>query len=236
MPTALDTPLTYPTYTNRSIDEGVFEQLMAAVKHHVHGEFKAGRIQADTYGQVYLGLTEAVLQNATQYILGLLLIDEKRRGQDLANQQAEYQLEVLMVDQHNKTLKEIEFIDKQMEKIDAEIVLMVKQGEKIDKEIEFLTAKIVTERANTEAGVADTGSLIGKQITLLTAQRMGFAGDIQTKIGKLYADYDAVFQSVQETPTAISLLSGADASPAGSYTVEKLAVAEGIASSISALP
>lgn len=271
MPTALDTPFTYPTYTNRSLDEGVFEQLMAAVKHHVQEEFKAGRIQADTYGQVYLGLTEAVLQNSTQYILGLLLIDEKRRGQDLSNQQAEYQLEVLLplqaqeleekirqiiyttdfvlpaqvakTNEETRQLtyttdfvlpKEVEKMDseislmgKQEDKIDQEILLMVKQGEKLDKEIEFLTAKIMTERANVESGIADANSLIGKQMTLLTAQRLGFAGDIQTKVGKLYADFDVVWQSVQEDEGQITL------SPA--TTQVKLAVAEDIASNIRAL-
>lgn len=205
MPTALDTPQTYPTYTNRNLDDGIFEQLMAAVKHHVNEEFKNGRIQADTYGQVYLGLTEACLQNSTQYLLGLLLIDEKRRGQDLANQKAEYELEVILPAELQKLLKEIELMDKQMEKIDAEISLMAKQEAKIDKEIEFLDAKIQTELANTVAGIADADSLIGKQISLLTAQRLGFAGDIYTKVGKLWADYDAVFQSVQEIETGTNL-------------------------------
>jgi hypothetical protein len=226
MPTALDTPQTYPTYTNRNLDDGIFEQLMAAVKHHVKQEFKEGRIQADQYGQVYLGLTEACLQNSTQYLLGLLLIDEKRRGQDLANQKAEYELEVLLPAQYQKILKEIEVMDKQMEKMDAEISLMAKQEQKIDKEIEFLDAKIQTELANTVAGIADAGSLIGKQISLLTAQRLGFAGDIYTKVGKLWADYDAVFQSVQEIETATNL---------SALTVTELSNAKSIASSINAL-
>lgn len=205
MPTALDTPQTYPTYTNKALDEGIFDQLMTAAGFHVEQEFKQGRIQADTYGQVYLGMLEAAMQNSTQYILGLLLIDEKRRGQDLANQKSEYELEFLLPAQLDKINKEIEVMDKQIDKMDAEISLMGKQEEKLDKEIEFLTAKIMTERANTEAGIAAPGSLIGKQITLLTAQRLGFAGDIYTKVGKLWADYDAVFQSVQEVETSTNL-------------------------------
>lgn len=180
----LDTPFTYPTYTNKAIDEGIFDQLMFAAKSHIHDEYKEGRIQADKYGEVYLGMLQAVLQNSTQYLLGLLLIDEKRRGIDLDNQIKEFQLEFML--------------PKELEKITAEISLMAKQEQKIDKEIEFLSAKIMTERANTEAGIADPASLIGKQIALLTAQRIGFAGDLQSKIAKMYADYDAVYQSVQE--------------------------------------
>jgi len=198
MPTALDTPQTYPTYTNKAIDEGIFDQLMTAAKYHITEEYRQNRIQADTYAEVYLGMLEAVLTNSTQYLLGLLLIDEKRRGQDLANQKSEYELEFILPAQYDKLLKEID-------KIVAEISLMAKQEEKIDKEIEFLDAKIQTERANTESGVAASDSLIGKQITLLTAQRLGFAGDIYTKVGKLWADYDAVFQSVQEVETDTNL-------------------------------
>jgi hypothetical protein len=228
MPIATDTPLTYPTYTNRNLDDGVFEQLMAAVKHHVAEEFKNGRIQADQYGQVYLGLTEACLQNSTQYLLGLLLIDEKRRGQDLANQKSEYELEILLPAQLDKLLKEIEVMDKQMEFTD-------KQMEKIDKEIEFLIAKILTERANTEAGIAAAESLIGKQLSLLTAQRLGFAGDLQVKVGKLYADYDGIFQSVQEIEGNTTLSSNHLAPENPELTRQKLDVAESIADSIAAL-
>lgn len=191
MPTALDTPSTYPTYTNRAIEEGVFEQLMAAVKHHVGEEYKAGRIQADQYGQVYLGLTEACLENSTQFILGLLLLDEKRRAADLANQKAEFELE--------------QILPAQLRKLEAEISLMGKQEDKIDKEIEFLTWKIETEKANTQADVAAPTSLIGKQISLLTAQRLGFAGDLQSKIAKMYADYDSIYQSVQELEAMTTL-------------------------------
>lgn len=226
MPTAVDTPLTYPAYTNRNLDDGVFDQLMAAVQSHVQAEFKAGRLQAENYNTFYLGLTEAVLQNSTQYLLGLLLIDEKRRGQDLQNQKAEYELEVLLPAQHAKLLKEIEVMDKQIEKIDAEISLMAKQEQKIDKEIAFLDAKIQTERANTEAGIAAAESLVGKQISLLTAQRLGFAGDLHTKVGKLYADYDSIYQSVQEVEAMVTLQTDAQT---------KLAAAEAVAGSIEAL-
>ena len=227
MPVPYDTPSTYPTYTNRNLDDGIFEQLMAAVKHHVAEEYKAGRIQADQYGNVYLGLTEACLTQSTQYLLGLLLIDEKRRGQDLNNQKAEYELEFILPAQYDKILKEIEVMDKQMEKIDAEISLMGKQEEKIDKEIEFLTWKIETEKANTQSGIAAAESLIGKQLSLLTAQRLGFAGDIHTKVAKLYADYDAVYQSVQEVE--------ADTTLRPLVTIPVLDTAQTIAAQIEAL-
>ena len=226
MPTPQDTPQTYPNFTNHGLGEGILDQLMIAVEHHCVRQYDAGRIASDTYGQVYLGALEAAMTQATQFLLGQLLIDEKKRGQDLQNQKAEYELEILLPLQ-------AELTQKQIDKITAEISLMAKQEEKIDKEmekidkeIEFITAKILTERANTEEGIAAAGSLIGKQIALLTAQRLGFAGDIQTKVGKLYADYDAVFQSVQEIIEATDI---------ADLTKEKLAVAESISAQIAAL-
>jgi hypothetical protein len=191
MPTPQDTPQTYPNFTNHGLGEGILDQLMIAVEYHVNKQFDEGRIDSASYGQVYLGALEAAMTQATQFLLGQLLIDEKRRGQDLNNQKTEFEIEFMLP-------KQLELITAQIAKIDAEISLLGKQEDKIDKEIEFLTYKILTERANTEAGIADDASLIGKQMTLLTAQRLGFAGDIQVKVGKLFADYDAVYQSTQE--------------------------------------
>jgi len=209
---ALDTPTTFPAYTNRALDKGVFDQLMVAMKHHVEEEFKAGRIDKATYGQMYLGMMETALANSTQYLLGLLLLDEKRRGLDLANQKAEFEFETLLPLQATKMQSEIDLIDKQIDKL--------------DKEIEFLVAKIRTEKANTESGIASDLSLIGKQITLLTAQRIGFAGNIQTKVSKAYSDWDSVLLSVMENPAQVEL---------GDDTKDKLADAENLADTIEAL-
>ena len=219
MPIATDTPQTYPTYTNKAIEDGVFDQLMIAAKSHIQEEYKQGRISAETYGEVYLGMMQAVLQNATQYLLGLLLLDEKRRNLDLENQKSEYELEEILPATLDKIRKEIE-------KMDAEISLMGKQEEKIDKEIEFLAAKILTELANTDGTIADPTSLIGKQIALLTAQRMGFAGDIYAKVSKIWSDYDVTYQSIHEVEaaTALSVL-----------TQQELTLAKGIAADIDAL-
>lgn len=223
MVTVTDTPATYPGYTNLGLEEGVFDRLMLASHAHIHDEYSQGRITKETYGTVYLGLLESAMQASTQYLLGVLLIDEKKRAQDLANQKLEYELEnilpleeelrraqinkinaeiSLMAKEEEKIDKELLVMDKQIQKMDAEISLMAEQELKIQKEIAFLDAKIQTERANTEAGIAATGSLIGKQISLLTAQRMGFAGDVYAKMAKLEADYASVFQSVQEIETA----------------------------------
>jgi hypothetical protein len=72
-----ETP-TYPQYTNLALHDGLFDQLLAAHKYHLGLEYDAQRIKGDLYAKVYLGSMESVLQNTTQYLLGILLIDEKR--------------------------------------------------------------------------------------------------------------------------------------------------------------
>lgn len=209
MPTEGSPTPTYPQYTNIALGDGLFDQLMAAVKHHLEKEWSSQRITGDSYSKVYLGSMEAVLGNTTQYLLGILLIDEKR-DQILA------QLEVNR-EEARQTAYETDYIlPAQLLKIQAETKLLgeqynltVAQTAKVNKEIEFLNAKIQSELANTDETIADTGSLIGRQIDLLRIQGLGFAGDLEAKAAKLNADYDSVFQSVQEVPDASSLATNA---------------------------
>lgn len=251
MPVPTDTPVTYPFYTNEALKEGVFDRLVVAARKHIRDEYENGRIDKATYGASLIQLMEAAMTQSTQYLLGTLLLSEKARGQDLQNQKLEYELEFILPASYDKIIKEIAVLDKeiekmaqeilvlkaeedlkraqitltnkQIEKITAEISLMGKQEDKIDKEIEFMTAKIMTERANTEAGIADSGSLLGRQMQLLQAQRMGFAGDIQSKMAQLYAQYDGIYQTVQEVETGTTL---------NAPTISQIGEAEAVASSI----
>lgn len=226
-----DPKVTYPQYTNLALGEGLVDQLMATVNHHLDVQYDQGRISGSDFANVYVGSIAAVMQFSTQYLLGTMLIDEQKSKADaetsllgkqelkidgelalIALQEAElrYRIEQLLPLEKQrleleviKTQQEGLLITAQITKIDAEITylaaqeaMMLKQADKIDKEIEFLTAKIATELANTQDGAA---GLIGKQIELLVAQRLGFAGDIQVKAAKVYADYDSVVESVAET-------------------------------------
>jgi hypothetical protein len=236
---AHETP-TYPQYTNLALHDGLFDQLMAAHKYHLDIEWDAQRIRGDMYAKVYLGSMESVLSNTTQYLIGILLIDEKRenliaqtnliiqqtRLAEVETAKAQFELDILMPLQATKLESEIALLNAQKLLTDAQILLTNAQTDKTVKEIEYIDAKIMTERANTE-DIAHVNSLIGRQVILLKAQKIGFAGDIQTKTAKLFADYDAVFQSVQEIPEADVLNNDAQTA---------INVAEGYAASIAALP
>jgi hypothetical protein len=49
---------------------GSVDVLMSSMKAHLLEEYEAGRITGSEYSKVYLGLTQQVLQNATQFTLG----------------------------------------------------------------------------------------------------------------------------------------------------------------------
>ena len=222
--TTTPTP-TYPQFTNLPLHDGLFDQLMAAQKHHLDIEFDAQRIRGDIYAKVYLGSMESVLANSTQYLLGILLITEKQ-NKLLADTD-------LVIEQTRQTIYTTDFVlPKQVEKMDAEIALINTQIDKINKEIEFLDAKILTELANTDETIADPGSLVGKQAALLTAQKLGFAGDIRTKTSKLHADYASVFQSVQEVEDTPTLF----ADPTDLPVEDAIIAAEALATEISNIP
>jgi len=216
-----------------ALNEGLFDQLMKSVEFHLDKEYKQSRLRGTEYAKVYVGAIQGVMQYTTQYLLGTMLITEQRdkakaeisliTSQEnlideqiamslLEQERIRYEIDTLLPLQATKLQSEIDVLDNQVLKITAEIAhlvvqqaLIVKQGLKVDQEILFLIAKVVTENANTQSGIAASGSLIGKQMSLLTAQKLGFSGDLQVKSAKLFADYDAVFQSVQETPGAATL-------------------------------
>ena len=236
-PDAVQQP-TYPQFTNLALNEGLVDQLMATVNHHLDEQYRKGRLTGSDFAQVYVGSLQSVMQYSTQYLLGTLLIDEQKakslaeiallvkQGRqadvqiemiELQKQELRYRIEQLLpLEKQQLELQNAKLVQEAL-LVAAQVSLTDAQKLKIDKEIEFLTAKILTENANTQSGIATADSLIGRQMSLLLAQKLGFAGDIQVKAAKVHADYDAVFQGVQEVPAdvllhppATALLSKAD--------------------------
>ena len=73
-------------------------------------------------------------------------------------------------------------------KLDAEYDVLVGTKLKVVVETSLLNQKVATERAQTVAAGIDPGSVVGKQITLYTAQADGFARDAEQKAAKLMTD------------------------------------------------
>ena len=217
--------VTYPGFTTLGLESGLFDQLMIAMKAHIHEEYQQQRITSADYSRVFLGIMESALTNTSQFLIAGLLLDLQKakieaeiRLIDLEGEKLRYEIDYMYPAQLLKLqqeglliaaqilLAEAEVLktEAEIDKIRAEIELLILQEaliaaqiRKIDKEIEFLTAKIATEWANTTGGFSP-GSVIGRQTTLLKAQQLGFSGELHAKVSKLHADYAAVYESVNE--------------------------------------
>ena len=233
--------VTYPGFTTLGLESGLFDQLMIAMKAHIHEEYKQQRITSADYSRVFLGIMESALANTSQFLIAGLLLDLQKqkieaeiRLIDLEGEKLRFEIDFMYPAQLLKLQQEglliaaqIKLADAQILKTEAEIqkiaaeILMLEsqkllidaQINKINKEIEFLTAKIATEWANTTENFVP-GSVIGRQTTLLKAQQLGFSGELHAKVAKLHADYAAVYESVNEKGVAFLVpeASGTEAS------------------------
>lgn len=206
---------TYPQFTNLKLNDGLFDQIMAAVDVHLNSQYTKQRLRGAEYAQVYAGSIEAAMANTTQFLLGTLLLDEQRLKINaeiclMKAQEKQIEAEILKIQAEIENLKlQAILIEAQIRKIDAEILyleaqkdMMEQQAQKIIAEIAYLGAKLNTENANVSGAGVDPDSVIGRQKSLLVAQKYGFAGDLQQKAAKLHADYDSVYQTVHESPEA----------------------------------
>lgn len=225
--------VTYPEFTTLGTNSGLFDQLMIAMKTHIHEEYKQQRITSADYARVFLGTMEAALTNTSQFLIAGLLLDlqkEKIEAEirliDLESEKLRYEIDymypaqLLKIEQEGllitaqvslaeaqvlKTTADIEKIEAEIDMMLTQKLLLEAQVDKIAQEILFMEAKVKTEKANTEENFTP-GSVIGRQTTLLKAQQLGFAGELQLKISKLHADYSSVYESVHEDGDSVLAL------------------------------
>jgi hypothetical protein len=126
----------------------VLDGVMETIKRHLYEEFQQQRLRGSDYAKVYVGTTEAVLANATQYLVGMALINEQRQ----------------------KILADVSLTVKQMEKVDKEIDLMDSQIQKINREILLIEAQTRQVVADVEQKLPKELALMDGQITKLTAE------------------------------------------------------------------
>lgn len=122
----------------------------------------------------------------------LLLITAQK---DLAVQQ-----KANLVIDGQKLTQEVTLISKNALLVEEQVNLSQKNRDKITSEIALLTAKVTTENAQTTGTV---GGLIGKQVELYEAQRLGFAEDASIKREKIKADVWSVARTTDPDATPI---------------------------------
>lgn len=180
---------------------GVFDVLMRANKAHLQAEFDKNRIKGPEYATVYLGSLEAVMNTALQFLL--------QREKNLAElelieaQTAKVNAEILLVTQQTaNAVIEGTVLTAQKCKLDAEFDLLKSTNLKTVQETQLLLWKTNTEKAQTVALGVDDNSVVGKQKLLYAAQTTGFQRDAEQKAAKVMVDSWNVRRTTDEGTTA----------------------------------
>lgn len=180
---------------------GVFDTLMRAAKAHLDQEYTNNRIKGADYATVYLG---SMTQVMAQSVAFLLAKDKAQYDAQIAEAQvrlteaqirltdAKIALEVLNVPlleaQTAKILREVEMMDLQESLLNAQINLTTAQKTSTDAQSALVIQKTITEKAQTQDGIAAENSVVGKQKNLYTAQTNGYLRDSEQRAAKLLAD------------------------------------------------
>lgn len=177
--------------TEGTIDgTGSFDKLMAAVRVHLDREFKENRLRGPEYAQVYLGLTEASMNQGMTWIIQGAKIDLER---ELLAQQVEMakiqariaeiellkvgvELEMLQL-QKPKVAAEVKLLEAQVVQMEAENTLIPKKAQLMEAEVLYKQKQgemITSEIANS----IKQGELIDSQVAkaaqeVLNAQAEG---------------------------------------------------------------
>lgn len=189
------TPLTLAQLTEGSLSgDGVFDVLMNATKAHLESEYTKNRIRGPEYSQVYLASMQAVLQQATAF----LLTKDKA-----ANEAAMVAAQIALLEQQRlNAIAEHDVLLAQKCKLDAEYDVLMEQKLKSAAENQLLVQKVITERAQVQAIGVDADSVIGKQKALYQAQTDGFKRDAEQKAAKLMVDSWNIRRTTDEATVA----------------------------------
>lgn len=189
------TPLTLAQLTEGSLSgDGVFDVLMNATKAHLESEYAKNRIRGPEYSQVYLASMQAVLQQATAF----LLTKDKA-----ANEAAMVAAQIALLEQQRlNAIAEHDVLLAQKCKLDAEYDVLMEQKLKSAAENQLLVQKVITERAQVQAIGVDADSVIGKQKSLYQAQTDGFKRDAEQKAAKLMVDSWNIRRTTDEATVA----------------------------------
>lgn len=182
------TPLTIEQLSDGSASgTGAFDVLMGSLRNHLDIEYNKNRIRGPEYSQVYLGALQAVLQQATAF---LLTKDKAANEAALVEAQTlKIAAEITLLAQQKLNAEvEHEVLVAQKCKLQAEYDNLILQKDRIASENALVLQKVVTERAQTQGSGVDPDSVIGKQKNLYQAQTDGFKRDAEQKAAKLMAD------------------------------------------------
>ena len=208
-PDVTSDPLNITDLTLKTLNgTGVLDQMLATMRVHLGEQFEKERIQGTEYAEVYLGAFQSTLAAAIQFLLA-----RRKLGLDLKLQEAQISLTTAQEDQIRAEMQKIPYeiqalqkqleladkqiaqADKQLELTEAQIQvqlkqldLMAEQLKQAEAQTEYYKQRTITEKAQTQAGVAATGSVIGTQITLMNKQADGYDRNAEQQAAQIWAN------------------------------------------------
>ena len=208
-PDVTSDPLVITDLTLKTLDgTGVLDQMLATMRVHLGEQFDKERIQGTEYAEVYLGAFQSTLAAAIQFLLA-----RRKLGLDLKLQEAQISLTTTQEDQIRAEMQKIPYeiqalqkqleladkqiaqADKQLELTEAQIQVQLKQLDLMAEQLEqakaqtaYYEQRTITEKAQTSAGVAATGSVIGTQIALMNKQADGYDRNAEQQAAQILAN------------------------------------------------
>ena len=208
-PDVTSDPLNITDLTLKTLDgTGVLDQMLATMRVHLGEQFDKERIQGTEYAEVYLGAFQSTLAAAIQFLLA-----RRKLGLDLKLQEAQISLTTAQEDQIRAEMQKIPYeiqalqkqleladkqiaqADKQLELTEAQIQVQLKQLDLMAEQLEqaqaqtaYYEQRTITEKAQTSAGVAATGSVIGTQIALMNKQADGYDRNAEQQAAQILAN------------------------------------------------
>lgn len=232
-PDVTSDPLNITDLTLKTLDgTGVLDQMLATMRVHLGEQFEKERIQGTEYAEVYLGAFQSTLAAAIQFLLA-----RRKLGLDLKLQEAQISLTTAQEEQIRAEMQKIPYeiqalqkqleladkqiaqADKQLELTEAQIQVQLKQLDLMAEQLEqakaqtaYYEQRTITEKAQTQAGVAASGSVIGTQITLMNKQADGYDRNAEQQAAQIWANTWNVRRQTDEDTIADSTnhLSDAD--------------------------
>lgn len=156
--------------TGEAKGSGLYEELMRTSDAHIKQEFEAGRLQGESYAQVYLSAMQANLQAAIQYLLSyettnknLEILDEQIKQNEkqnellelqkeqlrISNAAAQFNLENILPEQHAQAVNQTAISSEQVTQAESQTTLLTEQLDTVDKQQELLDEQIKAAQAQT---------------------------------------------------------------------------------------
>ena len=222
-PDVTSDPLVITDLTLKTLDgTGVLDQMLATMRVHLGEQFDKERIQGTEYAEVYLGAFQSTLAAAIQFLLA-----RRKLGLDLKLQEAQISLTTAQEEQIRAEMQKIPYeiqalqkqleladkqiaqADKQLELTEAQIQVQLKQLDLMAEQLEqakaqtaYYEQRTITEKAQTTAGVAATGSVIGTQIALMNKQADGYDRNAEQQAAQIITNTWNVRRQTDEDTSA----------------------------------